>query len=44
MQEQHGRDRADLTLVIPTYNERGSLGGLLERVFAACESQAFRSG
>jgi dolichol-phosphate mannosyltransferase len=35
----HTSDRADLTLVIPTYNEQGNLGRLLERLFAVCESQ-----
>src|SRR5438552_19014414 len=28
----------DLTIVIPTYNERERLDTLLERIFAACES------
>src|SRR5262245_49027596 len=31
--------RADLTIVVPTYNERANLGRLLERLFEVCESQ-----
>jgi dolichol-phosphate mannosyltransferase len=31
--------RGDLTMVVPTYNEQGNLGRLLERLFAVCESQ-----
>jgi len=28
-----------LTIVVPTYNERGRLGALLERLFAACDRE-----
>jgi dolichol-phosphate mannosyltransferase len=28
----------DLTMVVPTYNEQGNLGRLLERLFTVCES------
>src|SRR5262245_57691895 len=31
--------RADLTLVVPTYNEQGNLGRLLERLFTVCKLQ-----
>jgi dolichol-phosphate mannosyltransferase len=30
---------AALTLVVPTYNERGRIGTLLERLFAACDRE-----
>ena len=31
--------RVDLTMVVPTYNERDRLGSLLERIFTACASR-----
>ena len=31
--------RPDLTIVVPTYNERPQLDSLLEQVFSACDSQ-----
>lgn len=34
--------RPDLTMVVPTYNERDRLGALLERIFAACEQHELR--
>ena len=33
-------DHVDLTMVIPTYNERDRLGALLGRIFAACRAHA----
>ena len=30
---------ADLTIVVPTYNERDRLGALLERIFEACDRE-----
>jgi len=29
---------ADLTIVVPTYNERERLGSLLEQIFSACDA------
>lgn len=37
-----GSMRPDLTMVVPTYNERDRLGALLEQVFAACEQHRLR--
>jgi dolichol-phosphate mannosyltransferase len=33
--------RPDLTIVVPTYNERQQLDALLEQVFSACDDQGF---
>jgi dolichol-phosphate mannosyltransferase len=33
-------EHVDVTMVIPTYNERAHLGALLERLFAACRTDA----
>lgn len=32
--------RPDLTMVVPTYNERDRLGTLLERIFTSCEAHS----
>ncbi len=34
--------RPDLTVVVPTYNERTRLGALLEQIFAACDRHQLR--
>jgi dolichol-phosphate mannosyltransferase len=37
-----GRAAADLTMVVPTYNERDCLGDLVDAVFAACTARDVR--
>jgi dolichol-phosphate mannosyltransferase len=37
-------DAVDLTMVIPTYNERARLDQLLERIFAACDRRGVSVG
>jgi dolichol-phosphate mannosyltransferase len=38
----NGRAAADLTMVVPTYNERDCLADLVEAVFAACDAEHVR--